>query len=500
MTAEFFGAVVCRVFAISCGLISNLAALRLYSVYLEPGLYGRVMVATQILSYLPLLDGGFRTVTSRQLLGIAEPEHRAGLIRFSQVFYTWFGVGVVLTALLCMSGYVFFSPSLATMKESSQGEFLALAITTALSLYSSSQVGLLVGLKAQGLAYFSTGLGTCAYLAGLWAAFHSGTGVWAFPIASAAGAATSFVLAFLLVRRREPLVRFLDFDLSKSFWAWFHRLKREALECFRFQITTAVLSSVDIILVALFCKPEDVAVYGILSRLISVLRSFLQSVSEVAWPMVAQLGLQTQKFNMFLLRMNSWIFGSVTGVIAVALLPFCQWYMGEQWTASRSLLYLLLARFVVTGLATPSAYFLYGLGEFSSISRPQQRELIAAVLFSLLLGPRYGEKGIAAAFLIATLLGTGYPMIRAYCARAGLPTGTILVSLWWRVSAGLALTYFCTLWLIDILSRGFQILLAAGLGLAGGLVACLLFALFRSKERFSIPLSRISLYRLLHDI
>ena len=422
MTAEFFGAVVCRVFAISCGLISNLAALRLYSVYLEPGLYGRVMVATQILSYLPLLDGGFRTVTSRHLLGAAEPEHRANLIRFSQAFYTWFGVVVVLTALVCMAGYVFFSPSLSTMKNSSAGAFLALAITTALSLYSSSQIGLLVGLKAQGLAYFSNGLGTCAYLAGLWAAFRSGAGIWAFPVAYAAGAATSYALAFVLVRRREPQIRFLDFDLSRSFWEWFHRLKREAFECFRSQITTAVLYGVDIILVALFCKPEEVAVYGILSRLISVLRSFLQSVSEVAWPMVAQLGLQTEKFNMFLLRMNSWIFGSVTGVMAVALLPFCKWYMGEEWTASRSLLYLLLARFVVTGLATPSAYLLYGLGEFLSISRPLQRELIAGVLFSLLLGPRYGEMGIAAAFLIATLFGTGYPMIRAYCARAGLAT------------------------------------------------------------------------------
>ena len=89
MTAEFFGAVVGRIFAIGCGLVSNLAALRLYSLYLEPSLYGRVMVATQILSYLPLLDGGFRTVTSRHLLGIAEPEHRSDLIRFSQVFYTF---------------------------------------------------------------------------------------------------------------------------------------------------------------------------------------------------------------------------------------------------------------------------------------------------------------------------------------------------------------------------------------------------------------------------
>src|SRR4051794_37074715 len=105
MTSEFFKAVMCRVIATASALVCGLASLKLYSHYLEPEVYGFILVALQILSYLPLLDGGFRTTTNREILSQTESEERMATIHFAQKLYSFVNMVAIAVAWVAMVCY-----------------------------------------------------------------------------------------------------------------------------------------------------------------------------------------------------------------------------------------------------------------------------------------------------------------------------------------------------------------------------------------------------------
>ena len=76
MNRAFVQAFGARVFAILSTVICGFASLNLYSSFLSPAAYGVVVVALTIASYLPLVDGGFRTTLNRSLLAEADSDRQ----------------------------------------------------------------------------------------------------------------------------------------------------------------------------------------------------------------------------------------------------------------------------------------------------------------------------------------------------------------------------------------------------------------------------------------
>jgi len=64
-----------------------------------------VIVALQILNYLPLLDGGFRLTVNRLILAGADAEERRPLLQFYQKLHFSITAVGFLAALLFMVGY-----------------------------------------------------------------------------------------------------------------------------------------------------------------------------------------------------------------------------------------------------------------------------------------------------------------------------------------------------------------------------------------------------------
>lgn len=375
-----------------------------------------------------------------------------------------------------------FPAELARKVEQPLAFFLVLAAVGALAVGSGLQSGLLVGLQVQEQTFILTALNAWLNVGVLWICLRAGLGLWAFPAAMLATMISTYALAIWLIVRREPALKFWDWRLTPGFWNLFREHRRSAWDCFCSQVLTILLYTVDLIFVEMLCGQTDAGVYALLSRVFTMLRSFLLSSGEVTWPMVAQKGVGDGSFQSLLTRGNAWMYGSVAGPLCVTLLPFCRWYVGESWTTSGLVLALMTARFVVNGLSTPSAYVLYGLGRFKAITRCLQRELIAGAIFTLVLGTLFQLPGITVALLIATAFGMLYPIVREYALATGDNAKVVFVQMWWRGLAGFICSLACATCLLRYFPSGWKTIIPAALGVLAGLLLALLVSFIKNGQ------------------
>lgn len=479
MNRSFFNAVLFRTLAMASGLVTGMVSLRLYSRYFGPEAYGLVLVALQILAYLSLLDGGFRTVVNRRILAGTEAPEREGLIHFGQVLYSWLSIIAVCVALLVMGAYA-FTPN-ARLSGQPPMLFLCLGLTGALSFLNAAQCGLLVGLRAQERVFLLNMIGAWVNLGALWAGLRAGAGLWSFVLGTLAVCLVTCPLGLHWIRQRTPVRHWFSFRVDSAFWNTLRELKSEAWACFRSQVATLMLYSADVIIVGLVCGALEAAVYGTLSRLFTIMRSFLQSSGEGAWPLIAEKGLDQRGFADPLLRFNAWAYGAVLGAAAPTLLPFCLWYVGASWTATPVLLALFIARYLVTGLAVPASYCLFGLGRMELITRSLQRELAVGLVLGLVLQFPYGMNGVAAGFALATFTGTFLPLLLGYAEVTGSPVRRVLFGVWWRAGAGFATSFLVASLALHHFAPNWQTMLAGLLGVVAGMGLAFAVAFIRSS-------------------
>jgi O-antigen/teichoic acid export membrane protein len=431
LTLKFYKTVVCRVVSLVTALIAGCVSLKLFSHYLPVGVYGVVVVAQQILGYMPMVDGGFRTTTNREILALAAREDKLRMIRFAQTFYSHFTILFIPAALLLMVGYS-LTPNVV---HSGQPPlfFLSVGLAAAMSLLCWAQMELLIGLGQQARLFLMSALNSCILLGVLWISLYLGAGIWAFPLSSLGSACVCYPVALWLIRRQEPEIRFFCFRADAGFWSELRRLWPDAWSCNKQQVFILLLYSLDVVLVGVVCgSVSDAAVYAVVSRLISMARSLLQATGDAAWPIVAQKSGADHTFAAFYLRSNAWAFGAAIGAMALTLGPFINSYMSAQWAPPRILVVILMARQLVTGLSAPAGWLLLGAGAFKTIARYAFRELVGATILGVVLGRYFGMVGVAAGFLAATGLGTLFSLFYAYARSVKGSGGRMMWQAWWR--------------------------------------------------------------------
>jgi len=441
MRREFYRAAATRLFMVAATLLAGLLNLRLCSAYFSPTTYGAVLVALQLLAYLPILDGGFRTAINRRILS-ADPKKATSLLSFGQTLYTWlFGLAFLVAAIV-LGAYGLFLECRHIGTSPGISFFLALAAAGTLAFFSQAQINLLLGLGAQAGMWILIGVNSLLNVGFLALFLRAKFDIWAFPSALALASILVYAAGLLLLRMRCPGIPLFSLTITSPLWQHFHSLRKDAWQVFQSQIAILLLFSVDIVLVGILCSPKDAALYGLLSRLFTIMRGFLQSFSEAAWPILARRTQQDERFTDWLLHGNSWIYGFAAGSMAILAAPFLQWYMGPQWRPTDVLCWLFVARFLIVGASSPASYFLYGAGDFRSLSRCCNRELLIASALGILLGHFYGMDGIALGFLLATSAGTLIPLFSIYARRREIPLSRILSQVWLRAGLTFGLTFF----------------------------------------------------------
>ena len=485
MTSSYSFAVVCRSFAAVASVISGLVSLRLFSLYLIPQVYGAILVAQQVLGYLPFLACGFRMATNRRILGSDDDEERGALIDFGQVCTTWLGLAAVLVSLGMMGLYV-FTPA-ARGADASVMFFLALAFAGALTFTTGLQAQLLIALRAQAWVFLIMGLQSLLNVLVLWISFKAGVGIYAFPVATLLSALAALAVTVVLVRRRLPGISLLRFRVGPAFRQRFLDLIREASDCLRCDLSIFLLFTADVIIVGMLVGPEAAAAYGIVVRLFTILRSFLQSASEAAWPITAERRSEGLALMQVILRANAWVYGAVVGVLWVCFVPCTVWYMGADWALDDVTARIMIMRLLIVGVSTPSSFGLYGLGRFSFIRRCAEWELMVSVVLGVLLGYWMGVRGVAIGFLFGACCGTLLPLQIAYAREVGVPAPVLLLGAWARALGAGAVAGFAAVG-VPATSRAATTLMVRGAaGLLGSACVAAIAIWVRLRGSVALP-------------
>jgi O-antigen/teichoic acid export membrane protein len=469
--AQLFKPFVAKIAATACSLFGNFVVLRLFSIYLTPAEFGLFVVASQALTYIPYMDGGVRTASNCRLLAEPNASERLHLVNFSKKFYSWFALAALAGICVVMLLY-WLTPNVRASGEP-LSFFLIFGATGAVLVSAGIQALLLIGLGAQNGYYWIQAVVTMANVLVLGLALKSGLRLWAFPLSNAAMALICWPASIYLVRSKVAGFRPFDFHLDAEFWRRLREIRHDAIASFWNQLAMLFLYSVEIVIVGMSTSPAEAAVYALLVRILIIIRSFVQSLGEISWPMLAQSKSDQNRLSHIVLRLTAWMYGSVAGAILVTLVPFLRWYMGPEWTGPNTLLLLLLIRFVIVGVHSPAGYYLQARSEFRVLAKYNWLELAAALGFSALLLPR-GGAGIAAGFLFATVFATLFQILRVFARRTGFTLGSVLFAIWSRVIAGFAISALLG-WLLILRASGIWSLPVAAVATLAGLSLPLLF-------------------------
>jgi O-antigen/teichoic acid export membrane protein len=453
-------------------------------------------LALTIVAYMANMDGGFRTVISRAILATNEAQKRDELVAFGQKIYTWLNTLILAGNLLLMTAYALMPGPKA--EGLGLAFFTAFAIGNALVVGANIQTGVFLAAQEQSKLFILQTLGAWAGVNALAWGLARGWDLWAIPLASLISFIAVYPLSIRWIKKIFPSLRILDWRMDEQFWKHFHELKTEAWYCFRSQITSLVLYSADILIIGYFCLKAEVAVYYVIIRLVGMTRSLLQTGGEVGWPFLAQRGGVKSAEALPWFGLHGWVYGSVAGALVVLTIPFCHWYMGSAWTVSEELLWVIVLRFLIVGLGSSATYLLYAVGNFRSITRCIEWELIAGLVLGTMGGYWGGMMGVATGFLIATVAGTLGPVYGAYARTGEISFGQIFGTVWSRAAMGFFGSYVTATLLLRWNLPGIYIPFIASAAVAAGLLLAVFVAL--TRQRFQLNFDAGQLKQLLRKV
>ncbi len=399
-------------------MLAAFVSLRLYNLYLTREIYGVLLVAMQILGYLPVFGGGFGLVINQQLLEADDPGTRIATARFRQLLLTYFVAFCLVLGCAIMLAY----SRVPAARMLPAGLFLAVGVAGALTLFAGGELALLVGLGRQSTSFVGQALWSLATMALLYLGFRAGGGAWAVPLASIGSAVLVLVVA-KIVNRRDHGMPLISWQREADFWLRLRAVWKPSFDWMRSQLQTLVIFTFDLLLVGFLIGPGAAAVYGVVSRIMAMSRQVLGSLCEAAWPRFAQEKEPARKIALMrkVDRLNAWLTGCWYGAMAATLLPFLHGLVKADWVATPWLAGLLLGRSFVVSVVSPHAYGLISLARFRELAQLGQREVIVSTAAALLLGWRAGMEGIALGYLLATVAIPAWQLTRLYFTAMAVP-------------------------------------------------------------------------------
>lgn len=402
--------------------------------------FGVINPALLVLGSLPALDGGFRIALNRRLLAAKDDSERHGHLELGQRLSSWFFVGTTALGILILTLYS-FTPN----ARQSGIPFLfypGLGIAGGLVILGSAILTQLTGLGLQRRMFLLQLLMAWLSFGTLWAGFRLGAGIWSFLLSQSVPHVVAIALAVPMIRMAAPGVRFLDFRWDRSDTLRFRELWPDSVGLLRMQVATLLLYTFDVYLVSWIWTGQQVGQYGFVANLFSKLRNLLQSADEAVWPLLTARQEKGETISEGVLRFNGLLYGAAMAVAALAIGPFIIGYKDPTWSSGALYAGLIGARYLVTGMASQPAWWLYGHGHLTTLAGHMVRELAVSTALCLPLGWAFGPMGVAVAFLAGTAAGTLWPLPAEYARRSGRRLADLLGQVWSRAAAAAALAGF----------------------------------------------------------
>jgi O-antigen/teichoic acid export membrane protein len=411
---SFKYAVIFRIIASACTVVTAFLSVRVYNLYVSKEIYGVILVGLQFIGYLPLVSSGFRTVIGRQMLAEADPAKKAQLGRFGQMLLSYFLVFATFASMAIMAAYSQEPGARATGLPVSL--FIASGAAAVTSFLSGSQLGLLVSAGEQVQSSIIQGLSGLLGVSILWGSFAAGTGVWAFPISTVVTALAIVAACRFAMTSTAYDVPLFVWSCGPGSWARLVAIWRQALDALLNQIAMILVFTVDLVIVGIAVGPGAAAIYGVITRAVTISRQMLSSLAEAAWPRLAGELDDTRRAGIMrkVDRLNAWVVGAWYGAMAATLHPFLSWLVKPDWVGPQPLILLMILRSLLISLTSPHAYGLMSAGRFRELATINMQEGLLGLTAGIALSLTYGYYGVAYAFLGATIAVQSWRMTREY--------------------------------------------------------------------------------------
>ncbi len=478
MNRSYIHAISWRLIALISSVLSGLVVAALYTRHFSKEMATVLLAALNVIGYLPLFDGGFRTVANRRLLISTSEVEKSRIIEVCQSLYSALAIVFFVAAEVLVSVYA------TTPNPREAGVpyvfFVVMGLVAALNIICGSQMGLLLGLGAQKQMFILQTLIAWVTLGALQFWLHAGYGYWSLPIAYLSQLVVIWPVTVIMIKRIRPGIKLFGWNFGHDFRAIIGDMWTEAWACFRSQTSILLLFSLDQFFIGAYCKSS--AAYLVLARFFAYVRSMLQSIGEVSWPLIAQKEEMGHKWGMPLLRLNGWIYGAVLGSMVLTLPGFVLRFATNEYEVSPTILLLLVGRFLITGLSSPVSYFLFGMGDFVQVARRIERELVLAVVIAIPFVYHRSAEGVAAAFLVATFVGTLFPLMSDYARRIGHSAWSIFGQVWWRGLLSFGLSVSLSFLILQFEIRGYALVMVGAVAALGTLLLPVVWAYTRAPR------------------
>lgn len=486
MNRNYIDAISWRLVALLSNVLSGLVVAALYTRYFSKEMATVLLAALNVMGYLSLFDGGFRTVANRRLLISTHAAEKTRIIEVCQSLYTALAFVFFLAAEVLVSMYA------TTPNPREAGVpyvfFLAMGLVAALNIICGSQMGLLLGLGAQKQMFILQTIIAWVTLIALQFWLRIGYGYWSLPMAYLSQLVVIWPLTLMMIRRQQPGLKVFRWNFGADFRAAIADMRQDAWACFRSQASILLLFSLDQYFIGAYCKGS--AAYLVLARFFAYVRSLLQSLGEVSWPLIAQKEDIGRKWGIPLLRLNGWLYGAVLGAMLLTLPGFVLRFATQEYEVSRTIMLLLVGRFLITGLSSPVSYFLFGLGDFVQVARRIERELILGVVLAIPFAYKRSAEGVAAAFLVATVAGTLFPLMSDYARRVGYSAWSMFIQVWWRGLLSFGISVSLAFAFLQLGLSGYALVAVGVVAASGALLVPIGWAWLRAPSLSGLPWSQ----------
>jgi len=246
-----------------------------------------------------------------------------------------------------------------------------------------------------------------------------GYGLLTLALGNCIGISFKYIVYFLLLRKEKyGGYSFGRKDLSKPV---LKMLVGFGAKTFVQSTASTIAGSVGTIVIGFFLGPAMVPFYTIPGRLISYIREFSMTITNVFLPVFSHLHAGGEQEKLRNLYASSTKF--ITGLTFPAAIGVCmlgpafitRWIGAEYGESAGLLLFLLTGGFVLLMMNPLHQRYLTGIGRIEFLARIRVITAVALLLLCLLLVKPFGKEGVAGAFLLNSLVFE--PIIFVYTCR-----------------------------------------------------------------------------------
>lgn len=425
--------------------------------------YGLWEVVFSLVGYMGMMDIGMRPAVIRFVAKFKAENNR---IKLDQVFSS----AVVFNAIvgtICCAGlflWAYFKPELlAESVDSTVERYVFFLVIIGIQIFFQFP-GYIAESFHEGYQrhYLNNAITLVNTLIGntiLYYLLTHGFGLITLALGNCIGISLKYVIYFFLIR----MEKFGGYSLCKAniSMVTLKMLVYFGAKTFVQSTASTISGSIGTIVIGFFLGPAVVPFYTIPGRLISYIRQFSMTVTNVFLPIFSHLhaGGEQERLRSLYISSTKYIIGlTFPASIGVCMLgpAFITRWIGTEYGEPASLvLFLLTGGFILLMMNPLHQRFLTGIGRIEVLAKIRVVTAVVLLILCLILVNPFGKEGVAGGFLLTSLIFE--PIVFVYTCRqleisalefwqkvylrVVIPNAVLVVTLYYIINKWELLTY-----------------------------------------------------------